>query len=213
MPLPLFAVHLADGVLSPEWIAAGFAGAAGLLLVALWRVREDEIPRIGLLAAAFFVGSSVHLKLGFTSVHLILNGLVGVVLGRRAPLAITVGLGLQYLLLAHGGLLTLGINTCIVALPALLAGWAYPALRLARVPTFLRGAIVGGGAVALTVALNFLVLLFGGRESWEALARLVLLAHLPVVLVEAFMLGAVVQYVEAVRPELLRRCSDFSGPA
>ncbi len=205
MSFSLFAVHLSDGAFSTGWTATGFAGTAILLLIAMWRVREEEIPRIGLLSAAFFVGSSIHIKLALlpTSVHLILNGLVGVVLGRRAPLAIVVGLLLQCLLLAHGGLTTLGLNTCIIAIPAVIAGWAYPVLRTLRVPSFARGVLLGGGAVALTVTFNFLVLLFGGKEDWSTLAKLVLLAHLPVVFVEGLMLGVIVQYLEMVKPEML----------
>ncbi|HEV3435951.1 MAG TPA: CbiM family transporter [Gemmata sp.] len=205
MSFSLFAVHLSDGAFSTGWTATGFAGTAILLLIAMWKVREEEIPRIGLFSAAFFVGSSIHIKLALlpTSVHLILNGLVGVVLGRRAPLAIIVGLLLQCLLLAHGGLTTLGLNTCIIAIPAVIAGWAYPVLRTLRVPPFARGVLLGGGAVALAVTFNFLVLLFGGKEDWSTLARLVLLAHLPVVVVEGLMLGVIVQYLEIVKPEML----------
>jgi cobalt/nickel transport system permease protein len=205
MPLSLFAVHLSDGAISLVWIASGYAGAAGLLAIAMWKVREEEIPRIGLLTAAFFVGSSLHIKLALlpTSVHLILNGLVGVILGRRAPLAIAVGLLLQCILLAHGGLTTLGLNTCIVAIPALIAGCAYPVLRTLGLPPFFRGIILGGGAAALAVTFNFLVLLFGGKEDWSTLARLVLLAHLPVIVVEGLILGAIVQYLDKVKPELL----------
>lgn len=201
----LFAVHMGDGALSTAWVASGFAGMALLLAVALWRLREEAIPRIGVLTAAFFVASSVHIKLAVlpTSVHLILNGLVGVVLGRRAPLAISVGLGLQYLLLQHGGLTTIGINTCIVGVPALAAGALYPVLRRLGVPAFARGALLGGGAVAGAVTLNFLALLLGGKEDWERLAQLVLLAHVPVVIIEGAMLGVLVTYLEKVKPEML----------
>jgi cobalt/nickel transport system permease protein len=199
------AVHLSDGALATAWWAAGFAGAAALLAPAMWKVREDEVPRIGVLTAAFFVASSVHIKLAIlpTSAHLILNGLVGVVLGRRAPLAVAIGLVLQCYLLGHGGQTTLGINTCIVGLPALAAGALYPLLRRVGVPAFARGVILGGGAVAASVALNFLVLLFGGKEDWRVLANLVLLTHLPIVVLEGLMLGAIVTYLEKVKPEML----------
>ena len=205
MPVALFAVHLSDGSIAPVWLAAGFIGLAILLAAGMWKIQEEEIPRIGLLSAAFFVGSSIHLPLAFlpTSVHLILNGLVGVILGLRSPLAITIGLLLQYLLLRHGGLTTLGLNACIISVPALLAGWAYPLSRAIRLPAFVRGFLLGGGAVALTVTFNFLVLLFCGKEDWSTLARLVLLAHIPIVLVEGLMLGVIVQYLEIVKPELL----------
>jgi len=162
--MSLFAVHLSDGAMSLPWVVAGWVGLSLLLLVAMWRVREDEIPRIGVLSAAFFVGSSIHIPLAVlpTSVHLILNGLVGVVLGRRAPLAVTVGLFLQFLLLAHGGQTTLGLNSCIIGLPAVIAGTCYPILKKLGLSPFVRGVLLGAGAAAGAVTLNFLALLFGG---------------------------------------------------
>lgn len=214
MHLPLFAVHISDGALAPAWTACGFAGAALLLAVALWRFREDDVPRIGVLSAAFFVASSVHLPLAVlpTSVHLVLNGLVGVALGRRAPLAIALGLALQYFLLSHGGLNALGLNVCIAALPALAAGALHPVLWRAKVPALARGAVLGGGAVAGAVLLNFCALLFGGADDWETLARLVLLAHIPVVILEAAMLGVLVRYLEKVKPELLGAAGTHDAP-
>lgn len=199
----LFAVHISSGVLATEWWVGGFIGMALLLLPALWRVSEREIPRIGVLTAAFFIASSIHVPLALTSVHLILNGLIGGVLGRRAMLAIAVGLVLQALLLHHGGLEALGVNACIVGIPAILVGMLYPLLRRMGVPSFARGAILGSGAAGASVALNFLVLLAGGKDDWDTLARLVLLAHLPVVLIEGLLLGVVVRYLEKVKPEML----------
>lgn len=201
---PLLAVHISDGVLAGPWWVGGFVGTAVLLTVAAWRVTEDEVPRIGVLTAAFFVASSIHFKLPGTSVHLILNGLVGVMLGRRAPLAITVGLLLQALLLGHGGFTTLGLNACIVGIPAVIAGGVYPLLRRAGVGPFTAGCVLGAGAAGTAVLMNFLVLLFGGKDDLETLAKLVLLAHIPVVVVEGLILGVVVRYVEKVQPALLR---------
>lgn len=201
---PLWAVHLADGVLAEGWLVAGWVGSLVLLTLALYRLREEEIPRMALLAAAFFVSSSLHIKLGLlpTSVHLLLNGLVGIILGWRAPIAIAIGLLLQYLLLAHGGLTTLGLNTCIIALPAAMVYLLDRQWR-GRLPPFLRGMVAGGTAVAAAAGLNFVVLWLGGKEQWGVLARLVLLAHLPVVIVEALMLGVILAYLEQVKPELV----------
>ena len=116
----LLAVHISDGVLTPEWWLGGYAVALALLAVSAWRVRDEEIPRIALLTATFFIVSLIHVRAGFVSIHLLMNGLVGIVLGRRAPLAIFCGLFLQYWLINHGGLQTLGVNTCVMSLPALL---------------------------------------------------------------------------------------------
>jgi cobalt/nickel transport system permease protein len=124
-----FAVHIADNILRLPWVAGGFTLMA---LLAWWgarRVRDEEIPRIALLAAAFFVASLIHFKLGPTSVHLLLNGLLGVMLGRRAALAIPVALFLQAALAFHGGLSSLGVNACVMTLPALLAGACFVAME------------------------------------------------------------------------------------
>jgi ABC-type Co2+ transport system permease subunit len=119
-PPLILAVHISNGVLSPVWVWLGFVGMALLMIPAMIRVADEEIPQIALLTAAFFIASSLHVKLGPTSVHMLFNGLVGVVLGWRAALAIPVGLALQAFLLEHGGLSTIGINACVLTLPALL---------------------------------------------------------------------------------------------
>lgn len=139
----LFAVHISDGVLTPAWLAGGFFVAILLLIPSVIRVRDEEIPRIGMLSAAAFVGSQIHIPLGVSSVHLLLNGLIGVLLGRRAVLAITIGLVLQAMLFGHGGKLSLGVNICILAIPAILAGAVFgPLLKLlATIPPFARSLI------------------------------------------------------------------------
>ncbi len=128
----LFAVHISDGVLSWPWLAGGFVVAGILLALSVRRIRDEEIPRVALLTAAFFVASLIHVKAGPTSIHLLLNGLIGVFLGRRAALAVFVGLLLQAVLMQHGGFLVLGVNVCIMTAPALLSFALYRLLH--RIP-------------------------------------------------------------------------------
>jgi cobalt/nickel transport system permease protein len=159
----LWAVHISDGVLDWTWLGAGFLLAALLTGLAAWRVRDEEVPRIALLAAAFFVASLIHLRLGPTSVHLLLNGLVGVILGRRAPLAIVVGLALQAVLIGHGGFTSLGVNACVLTLPALLAGMLFRLLHrvrwvehpACRVSFVTAGGMVWGLCLVFALALLF----------------------------------------------------------
>jgi cobalt/nickel transport system permease protein len=166
-PLP-WAVHISDGVLSLPWLAGGFAGMAILMLAASYRVRDEEIPRIALLTAAFFVASLIHFRIGPTSVHLLLNGLVGVVLGRRAGLAIPVGLLLQAVLLGHGGISALGVNACVLTLPALAAGGLFGLLHrpaLLRQPWFRSGLVFCSAAAWLLCLVFSLSLLFTNRVT------------------------------------------------
>src|SRR5947209_6463363 len=109
----LLAVHISNGVLQPSWWFGGLVLAVVLLWIASRGIRDEEIPLIALLTAAIFISSSIHIPLGPASVHLLLNGLVGVLLGWRAALAEAVGLLLQCVLIGHGGYEALGVNTCI----------------------------------------------------------------------------------------------------
>ena len=177
LPLPLFAVHIADSVLAWPWVAAGWFGAALLALLGSWRIRDDEVPRIALLAAASFVASSIHVRLGPGSAHLILNGLLGVVLGWRAPLAILTAVAMQAVLLGHGGYSTIGVNGCIMALPALAAGPLFGGLR--RLPgarrAWFRAGVVGVTTIVFVLGLvNAVSLLYTKFQMGEPDKELVI---------------------------------------
>jgi cobalt/nickel transport system permease protein len=158
---PILAVHISDGYLNRPleglpWLAGGYVVMALLAFWGSWRIRDEEIPRIALLTAAFTVASALHVPIGAASVHLILNGLVGAILGRRAALAIPVGLFLQAVA-GHGGFTTLGINSCIMLTPALLAGFALRSptiLHACKMPA-LRSLEVGIAGFAWTMSVIF----------------------------------------------------------
>jgi cobalt/nickel transport system permease protein len=210
--VPIFAVHISDGVLSPIFLAIGFAVAVILLIPAVIRVQEDEIPRIGLLTAAFFVASLIHVRIGITSVHLLLTGLVGVVLGRRAPLAIAVALPLQAFLLGHGGFTALGVNAVVMTVPALVAGALFRLfcdtrpIRPARAMAV--GMFVGAVAVILTAALYASVLMIAGVEDFWLIATAGFVMHLPLAAIEALIVGFAAGYLARVKPELLRPAAE-----
>jgi cobalt/nickel transport system permease protein len=198
----LWAVHISNGVLGWQWLVAGIVGAIALLVVSAWRLQAEEVPRIALLTAAFYVGSSMHIPVGFTSVHLVLNGLVGVVLGWRSALAIFVGLVLQAVLLTHGGYLELGINTCVITPPALFAGVAFRALNRFR---WLKHPIARAALVVLavafwtigTVAAVTLVWRWAsGSQEGPIDAQLLAVLTSPITLGAALVLGALAAWLE-----------------
>lgn len=140
----LQAVHIADNVLRPSWMLAGNLLGVMLIVYGAWRIRDEEIPQVALMTAAFFVGSLIHVNIGVSTAHLLLNGLAGILLGRRAALAIPCALILQAALFMHGGFTTVGINSCIMTAPALLAWGIFHGLHrvaLLRHPR-LRGLLV-----------------------------------------------------------------------
>lgn len=118
---PIFGVHLPDGLIQGPGIIAGWGIAFLLLLLGGRNLSNDEIPKISLLTAVFFLTSLFPIQVpGGPKTHLLLNGLIGVILGHRAVLAIAPALFLQSLLFAHGGFLSLGLNICVMTIPALL---------------------------------------------------------------------------------------------
>lgn len=210
-------MHIVDGALAdPILIAGGVATAAGIGL-GMRKLEADKLPQVAVLSAVFFVASLVHVPVGPSSVHLILNGLIGLVLGWAAFPALAIALLLQAVFFGFGGVTVLGINTLAIALPAIAAHHLCgPLLRRGR-PTlsFLWGALAGGGALALSTLLIAAALALSG-EAFLAAAKMVFVAHLPVIGVEALLTGAAVVLLRKVKPELLfpeQRLATVPGQA
>jgi len=197
--------HIPDGVLSAPVLIGGALASAGLLAVSLRRLDYERIPQAAVLSAAFFVASLVSVPVGPSSVHLLLNGLMGAVLGWAAVPAILVALVLQGAFFGYGGLLVLGVNTLNMALPALVCAALFGS-RLAwgrsRRP-FLLGALAGALGVVLTGAMVSLSIAFS-HEAFQPAARVILVTYLPLAVAESAVTGAVIAFVWRVSPELLR---------
>jgi len=198
--------HIPDGVLSAPVLAAGAAVTLAGCAWGLKRLEAERIPQVAVLSSVFFVASLVHFPVGPSSVHLILNGLVGIMLGWAAFPAIVVALLLQTVLFGFGGLVVLGVNAADMAVPALLCrGLFLLAARSGhRGATVLAAGAAGGLGVLLTALLVSLALAASGQE-FAAAARLVVLAHVPVMVVESVFTAAAIGLLLRVRPEFLLR--------
>lgn len=185
-------------------LIGGAAVGAALLAVAVRRLDYERIPQAAVLAAAFFVASLVSVPVGPSSVHLLLNGLIGLILGWAAVPAILVALVLQLVFFGYGGLLVLGVNTVNIALPALaVAALLGPLLRRAgRRRLLVLGAVAGAAGVTLSGLLVALSLALSGPEYTLA-ARVVVATYLPLVVAEAAVTAAAVAFLHRVAPELL----------
>jgi cobalt/nickel transport system permease protein len=210
-------MHIPDGILPTAICVGGYATAGVATWYTLRQIERRADPRAGiakasLFTAAFTVASWIHVPVPPTSVHLVLNGLLGVVLGPYAFPAILIGLFFQAVMFQHGGLTTLGVNATIMGLPALLA---HQLFRLRRLPrrgrrawtgalAFLSGA--GGLGLAALAALALLVTNIPAHLSAEterAAVYALTLAHVPVMLLEGLFTVLVVFFLERVRPALL----------
>jgi cobalt/nickel transport system permease protein len=196
--------HVPDGVLSAPVIVAGAAVSLAGCAYGLRRLEAERIPQVAVLSAVFFVAALVHFPVGPSSVHLILNGLTGIVLGWVAFPAIVVALLLQAVLFGFGGLVVLGVNVANMALPAVLCGALFRAVARSgrRRRTMMAAGLAGGLGAVLTALLVALALALSGREFATA-AKLVVFTHLPVVVIEAVFSAAVIGLLLRVKPEFL----------
>lgn len=216
-------MHIPDGILPTAVTVAGYATTGVLTWASLRQINRQEdpqadIPKAALLTAAFFVASWIHIPIPPTSVHLVLNGLLGVVLGWYAMPAILIGLFFQAVMFQHGGLTTLGINATLMGLPALLAFGLFQLRTLFRqrprqplnnrtglaVFAFLGGALGLGVAALLAFSLLILTIPAELNASLEQAAIYGLtLAHLPLMILEGLFTAMVVLFLDRVKPDLL----------
>jgi len=204
-------MHLPDGIVPIEFALAGYGASAAMAALALSRIKalpdpDAEIPRVAMLTTVFFAASLVAIPVPPTSVHLMLAGLMGVMLGWFAVPAILVGLFLQAVLFGHGGITTLGLNGVILGLPALMAFgiWRIGARRWPDIAGF----VAGSGAVMAALAIFSAIVLAGLPVTLDASAERValgvfLLAHLPLAVAEGVVVMALLRVLRRVEPRLL----------
>ena len=203
-------MHIYEGILSATpagqcVLVAGAAAAAAGTAIGLRRLDYERIPRTAVLSAAFFIASAIQVPLGASSVHLLLGGLMGLVLGWSAFPAVLIALVLQAAFLSEGGITTLGVNTLTMALPAVVcSGLFRPAVCSSRPGmVFAAGLAAGTTAVLLSGVLLSGILMLAGRQ-FHVLGQVFLAAHLPIALIEGLVTGSVVVLLRKVRPEVLQ---------
>jgi cobalt/nickel transport system permease protein len=197
-------MHISEGVLTPQVLAVGAAAAAVGTAVGLKKMDYDRIPKVAVLTAAFFVASLIHVPIGPTSVHLTLNGLVGLLLGWAAFPAILIGLLLQALLFQFGGLTVLGVNAVNMGVPALIVYllFGYFIKKENSALTVVCSFLAGSLAVLLSILFTAFSLVFSGEEFTQ-IAKIMVIAHIPLVIIEGVVNVFIVTLLKKVKPEIL----------
>ena len=181
-------MHLSEGVLHSSTLLIGAVGAVLGLAIGLKKMTGDKLALTALFSAAFFVASTIHIPVGIGRVHLILNGIAGLFLGWRVFPAFLIALTLQALMFSFGGLAVLGVNLCIMALPAVVVRLCvFPWLkanfcRQRLIVSGILSGVIGVGGAALLASC---VLAFDGSNQYHDLISLLLVSHLPVFVVDS----------------------------
>jgi len=198
-------MHLAEGVISsPAVLGAGWVVACGGVALGLKQMNETQAMRAAVMSSSFFVASLVHIPVFGVSIHLTLTGILGIVLGWAAFPAVFVALILQAVLFGFGGFTTLGLNTCIMAVPAVAVFGVFRAMRLdpksAAMPSVCG---VLGALAILLAALVLAAILATAGDAFRVIAASAIAAQLPVALLEGFVTAAAAGFLRKVSPELL----------
>lgn len=197
-------MHISEGILSPPVLAAGASLAVVGVAYGLKRMDMESIPKVGMLSSAFFAAGLIHVPIGPASVHLVLNGLMGVLLGWAAFPAIAVALALQAMLLQYGGFTALGVNILNMAVPAVVCHYLFRGLisRPGMGGTVAAGFACGFAAITLSVLGVAAVLVFTD-QAFVTPVKVVLAANVPVMAVEGIITAFALVFLKKVRPEIL----------
>ena len=214
-------MHIPDGFVPPSICIAGYAISGGVTWYSLREIERNgggnqaSIPKSALFTAVFFIASLIHIPAPppFTSFHLVLNGMMGTLLGYYAFLAIPIGLFFQAVMFQHGGMSTLGINAVIMGLPAIVAYYIFRLrCRIPRKRQFWNKALAfisGASAVLLSAAIfASIAVVTISPELDAATERTAIYLSLGSYLVQALVEGTftvmIVSFLEKVKPELLQ---------
>ncbi len=204
-------MHISEGVLSGPVLVSGAALAIAGTAVGLKKLDFNKIPQAAVLSSAFFVASLIHVPIGVASAHLILNGILGVILGWAAFPAIAVALVLQAMLFQFGGFTTLGINTVIMAVPAVFCWLVFGPFVTKK---GMAGSLAAFACGFLSVFLSGVIVslsLFLSEENFFKAAAAVLGAHIVIMIMEGIITVICVQFLKKVRPGMLPSAARQEG--
>jgi len=198
-------MHISEGILSAPVLVTGAALAVAGISVGLKKMDYEKIPQVAVLSSSFFVASLIHVPIGPSSVHLVLNGINGLLLGWMCFPSILVALALQAILFQFGGVTVLGINTVNMALPGVICYYIFARLinRENRFVYLIAAFLCGFLSVFLSGILVALSLWFT-EESFISAAKLIVLGHLPIMIIEGIITLFCVAFLKRVKPRLLR---------
>ena len=227
-------MHMADALLAPPVAATMYAASAAVAGFSIRALRKDEnsqkLPVMAVTAALVFAGQMINYTIPGTgsSGHMCGGMLLSALLGPQAGfLSMIVILAIQCLFFADGGLMALGANVwnmafygCFVGYyliwrPIVRSRWfagmgGKTGQRVRIIAASITGCIVtlqmGAFSVVLETSLSGITEL-----PFGAFCALMQPIHLAIGLVEGLITAAVLSFVYASRPELLRDVDAADG--
>ena len=197
-------MHISEGILSGGVLAIGWAGTVAGVSYGLKKTNPDRIIQTALISSAFFLASLVNVRIGPSSTHLALLAPMGLILGQAVFPAVFAALLLQAVVFGFGGLVVLGANTLVMGVPALAVHAVFGRAvressgKISAALAFMAGALavmMGAGIAGLFLWMT--------DADFAGAVKLLLVAHVPVALIEGVVTAFLVMWLKKSAPEFL----------
>ncbi len=210
-------MHIMEGYLPPEWCAVWFILAIPVVIYGIIQIKkatessDEAMPLLALSGAFMFILSSLKMpSVTGSCSHPCGNGLGAVFFGPAATAVMAVIVLLfQAILLAHGGLTTLGANTISMGFVGPLCGWlVWKGLRKMNVSASLAMFFTAFVADLMTYVMTAieLSLAFPAPSFGEALITFLgifAVTQIPLAIAEGILTTIIYDYIYKARPDIL----------
>ncbi len=212
-------MHIMEGYLPMEWCIVWFVLSIPFIIVGLWQMKklidkdQKVLPLMAVCGAFVFVLSALKIpSVTGSCSHPTGTGLSASFFGPFVTAVLgTIVLIFQALLLAHGGLTTLGANAFSMAIFGPLVAWGvFIALRKAGLGLGLCVGVTAAVAnlVTYTVTSLQLALAFPIDGSivaaFTAFGAIFAVTQIPLAIIEGIICALVAKFIVRVKPEILK---------
>jgi cobalt/nickel transport system permease protein len=215
-----------EGFLPWQWCIVWWIIAIPFLIIGLLELRammrkdREYLPLLGVCGAFIFILSALKLpSVTGSCSHPTGTGLSTMCFGVFITSIVgAIVLLFQALLLAHGGLSTMGANMVSMAIGGPIAGYAiYRLLKDTKVNIYVIVFLVTAVAdlvtyviTSLELALAYPAQVGGILASFEAFFAIFAITQVPLAIVEGCVLALVFKYIVQIKPEILIKLNVFS---
>ena len=219
-------MHIMEGFLPWQWCVVWWIIALPCLMLGVWQLKKvldtdrEALPLLGMTGGFIFILSSLKLpSVTGSCSHPTGTGLSTMCFGVFITSVIGgIVLLFQSLLLAHGGLSTLGANMVSMAIGGPIAGYAvYRLLKNSSVNIYLTVFLVTAVADLVTyiitsfeLALAYPAQTGGVITSFSAFFAIFAITQIPLAIVEGCVLALVFKYIVQLKPEIIEKLGVFS---
>jgi cobalt/nickel transport system permease protein len=208
-------IHLPDGTFSIQWIITWWIIAIVILGLCLYwlkkvkKIDNKKITMAAMLTAASFAIFQVNIPL-FGGVHMNLTPLIGIITGPAIGGIIVFIVNILTAATGHGGWGIIGANLLVNMTEVTVAYGVYKGLGKLNLDTFSKAGI--GTLIGLlfgNIAMILIILISGIQGVNQGVTTtlyglsLIAAVNMGVAIIESFITGYVVSYIQRVRPDML----------